>query len=255
MKRLPSSGVMSEKIAAKGEGMKFTDVDEARRAYDSGNADLHARITVRINEYELNFDNSTTLKVNRYETTVGRALLSEILPAGLPFDLINRNLKKKEISKLINVGFRKIGIRDTVILADNLKNMGYKFATKAGMSISVHDMKIPVEKEKLLDDARSEVQEIEDQYSSGLVTQGERYNKVVDIWGRTGDKVADAMMNQLEEEPVIDLNGKNLKVTKNIAIGGSGTILVPTGSVLQNWGDLYIYSGGTLNASDAEKFQ
>jgi DNA-directed RNA polymerase subunit beta' len=144
-----------EKFAAKGEGMKFADVDEARRAYDNGDVDLHARITIRINEYELNFDNSTTLKVNRYETTVGRSLLSEILPAGLPFDLINRSLKKKEISKLINAGFRKIGIRDTVILADNLKNMGYKFATKAGMSISVHDMKIPVEKEKLLDEARS----------------------------------------------------------------------------------------------------
>ena len=197
-----------EKLAAKGEGMKFADVDEARRAYDNGDVDLHAKITIRINEYELNFDNSTTLKVNRYETTVGRSLLSEILPAGLPFDLINRNLKKKEISKLINAGFRKIGIRDTVILADSLKNIGYKFATKAGMSISVHDMKIPVEKEKLLDEARSEVQEIQDQYSSGLVTQGERYNKVVDIWGRTGDKVADAMMKQLQDEPVINTKGK-----------------------------------------------
>ena len=203
-----------EKISAKGEGMKFSDVDEARRAYDNGNIDLHARITIRINEYELNFDNSTTLKVNRYETTVGRALLSEILPAGLPFDLINRNLKKKEISKLINVGFRKIGIRDTVILADSLKNMGYRFATKAGMSISVHDMLVPAEKEQLLEDAKSEVQEIEDQYSSGLVTQGERYNKVVDIWGRTGDKVADAMMKQLQDEPVIDNDGKNVKDEK-----------------------------------------
>ena len=203
-----------EKISAKGEGMKFSDVDEARRAYDNGNIDLHARITIRINEYELNFDNSTTLKVNRYETTVGRALLSEILPAGLPFDLINRNLKKKEISKLINVGFRKIGIRDTVILADSLKNMGYRFATKAGMSISVHDMLVPAEKEQLLEDAKSEVQEIEDQYSSGLVTQGERYNKVVDIWGRTGDKVADAMMKQLQDEPVIDHDGKNVKDEK-----------------------------------------
>jgi len=203
-----------EKIAAKGEGMKFADVDEVRRAYDNGNVDLHARATVRINEYELNFDNSTTLKVNRYETTVGRALLSEILPAGLPFDLINRSLKKKEISKLINVGFRKIGIRDTVILADNLKNMGYKYATKSGMSITVHDMKIPAEKEQLLEDARSEVQEIEDQYSSGLVTQGERYNKVVDIWGRTGDKVADAMMKQLQDEPVTDVNDKVVKDEK-----------------------------------------
>ena len=207
-----------EKIAAKGEGMKFADVDEARRAYDNGSVDLHARTTVRINEYELNFDNSTTLKVNRYETTVGRALLSEILPAGLPFDLINRSLKKKEISKLINVGFRKIGIRDTVILADNLKNMGYKYATKAGMSITVHDMKIPAEKEQLLEDARSEVQEIEDQYSSGLVTQGERYNKVVDIWGRTGDKVADAMMNQLQDELVVDINGKVVNDEKGNAM-------------------------------------
>jgi len=198
-----------EKKKAKGHGMRFSDVDEARRAYDNDDGiDLHAKVTVRINEYELNFDGSTTLKPNKYETTVGRALLSEILPAGLPFDLINRTLKKKEISKLINVGFRKIGIRDTVILADNLKNMGYKFATKAGMSISVHDMKIPVEKEKLLDDATAEVQEIQDQYSSGLVTQGERYNKVVDIWGRTGDKVADAMMKQLQDEPVLDLDGK-----------------------------------------------
>ena len=203
-----------EKISAKGEGMKFSDVDEARRAYDNGDVDLHAKITIRINEYELNFDNSTTLKVNRYETTVGRALLSEILPAGLPFDLINRNLKKKEISTLINVGFRKIGIRETVILADSLKNMGYRFATKAGMSISVHDMLVPAEKEQLLEDAKSEVQEIEDQYSSGLVTQGERYNKVVDIWGRTGDKVADAMMKQLQDEPVIDHDGKNVKDEK-----------------------------------------
>jgi DNA-directed RNA polymerase subunit beta' len=197
-----------EKISAKGKNMKFSDVDEVRRAYDNGSASLHSKVTVRISEHELNFDGSTTLKVNRYETTVGRALLSEILPAGLPFDLINKSLKKKEISTLINVAFRKIGIRDTVILADNLKNMGYKYATKSGMSITVHDMKIPPEKEQLLEDARSEVQEIEDQYSSGLVTQGERYNKVVDIWGRTGDKVADAMMSQLQDESVVDEDGK-----------------------------------------------
>lgn len=200
-----------EKIAAKGEGKIFSDVAEVQRAYDNGVVDLHAKITVRIREYELNFDGSKTAKTNRYETTVGRAILSEILPAGLPFELINKALKKKEISKLINTGFRKIGIKDTVILADKLMYTGYSYATKAGMSISVHDMLVPQEKSSILESAESEVKEIQDQYSSGLVTQGERYNKVVDIWGRAGDKVADAMMKQLKEEDVYDLDGKILK--------------------------------------------
>ncbi len=200
-----------EKIAAKGEGKIFSDVAEVQRAYDNGVVDLHAKITVRIREYELNFDGSKTAKTNRYETTVGRAILSEILPAGLPFELINKALKKIEISKLINTGFRKIGIKDTVILADKLMYTGYSYATKAGMSISVHDMLVPQEKSSILESAESEVKEIQDQYSSGLVTQGERYNKVVDIWGRAGDKVADAMMKQLKEEDVYDLDGKILK--------------------------------------------
>ena len=203
-----------ERIAAKGEGMKFADIDELRRAYDQGFVDLHAKVTVRINESEINFDNSKTSKVKRYETTCGRALLSEILPQGLSFDLLNKTLNKKEISRLINVGFRKIGIRDTVILADNLKNKGFEFATKAGMSISVHDMLVPEEKVKLIEQADSEVQEIQGQYSSGLLTQGERYNKVVDIWSRTGDTIADAMMRKIKEEPVKDLSGKILKDDK-----------------------------------------
>src|SRR6056300_1481911 len=134
-----------EKLGAKGEGMIFSDVSEVQRAYDAKVVDLHARITVRIKEFELNFDGSKTAKINRYETTVGRAILSEILPAGLPFELINKSLKKKEISKLINTGFRKIGIKDTVILADKLMYTGYTYATKAGMSISVHDMLVPQE--------------------------------------------------------------------------------------------------------------
>ncbi|MGA1426780.1 MAG: DNA-directed RNA polymerase subunit beta' [Methylophilaceae bacterium] len=200
-----------EKVAAKGEGKIFSDVSEVQRAYDAKAVDLHARITVRIKEFELNFDGSKTAKINRYETTVGRAILSEILPAGLPFELINKTLKKKEISKLINTGFRKIGIKDTVILADKLMYTGYTYATKAGMSISVHDMLVPQEKTSILENAEAEVKEIQDQYSSGLVTQGERYNKVVDIWGRAGDKVADAMMKKLKEEPVIGSDGKQLK--------------------------------------------
>jgi DNA-directed RNA polymerase subunit beta' len=200
-----------EKIAAKGEGMKFSDMHEAKRAYDQGFVDLHAKVTVRIEEHELNFDNSKTLKINRYETTVGRALLSEILPAGLSFELINRSLKKKEISRLINASFRKLGVRATVILADQLMYTGFTYATKAGMSVSVHDMLVPAEKQGLIAQADREVLEIENQYSSGLVTQGEKYNKVVDIWGRAGDKIADAMMSQLKEETVIDTNGKPLK--------------------------------------------
>ncbi|MDG2252186.1 MAG: DNA-directed RNA polymerase subunit beta' [Methylophilaceae bacterium] len=200
-----------EKTAAKGEGMKFSDIDEARRAYDQGAVDLHAKVTVRIKEYEINFDNSKTVKIKRYETTVGRALLSEILPAGLSFDNINKSMKKKEISRLINVSFRKLGIKDTVILADQLMYTGFSFATKAGMSVSVHDMLVPTEKVELIADADSQVQEIENQYASGLVTQGERYNKVVDIWGRAGDKIADAMMSKLKIEPVFDQDGKALK--------------------------------------------
>jgi len=203
-----------EKIAALGEGMKFADIDELRKAYDQGFVGLHAKITVRINESEINFDNSKTAKVKRYETTCGRALLSEILPEGLSFDLLNKTLNKKEISRLINVGFRKIGIRDTVILSDNLKNKGFEFATRAGMSISVHDMLVPDEKVNLIEQADAEVQEIQEQYSSGLLTQGERYNKVVDIWSRTGDTIADAMMRKIKEEPVKDISGKILKDEK-----------------------------------------
>ncbi len=200
-----------DKIAARGEGMKFSDVAEVQRAFDSGLVDLHARVSVRIKETELGLDGTTSHKINRHETTVGRAILSEILPIGLSFDLINKALKKKEISRLINAGFRRVGIRETVILADKLMYMGYTYATKAGISISIHDMLVPPEKEHLIIAAESEVKEIEDQYISGLVTQGERYNKVVDIWGRAGDKVADAMMKRLKEEPVKNDAGEILK--------------------------------------------
>jgi DNA-directed RNA polymerase subunit beta' len=200
-----------EKVAARGEGMRFANVAEVQRVYDSGQIDLHAKITVRIKEYDLDLDGTKHEKINRYETTVGRALLSEIMPAGLPFSLIDKALKKKEISRLINSGFRKVGIRETVILADKLMGMGYTYATRAGISISINDMLVPPEKGQLIASAEAEVKEIEDQYVSGLVTQGERYNKVVDIWGRAGDKVADAMMKQLKEENVLDAAGNVAK--------------------------------------------
>ncbi|HEX7971377.1 MAG TPA: DNA-directed RNA polymerase subunit beta', partial [Thiobacillus sp.] len=148
--------------------------------------------------------------IKRVETTLGRSLLSEILPPGLPFSFVDKALKKKEISKLINASFRRCGLRETVIFADKLMYTGFTFATRAGMSIAIKDMLIPQEKGQILGAAEAEVKEIESQYTSGLVTQGERYNKVVDIWGRAGDAVAKAMMGQLGGEKVIDRHGKEV---------------------------------------------
>ena len=199
-----------EKINAKGEGMKFADVTEARRAYDNRVAELHARITVRIKEVTLDADKNRVETIRRVETTLGRALLSEILPPDLPFSFIDKALKKKEISKLINASFRRCGLRETVILADKLMYTGFTYATRSGMSIAIKDMLIPKEKHQILDASEAEVKEIESQYTSGLVTQGERYNKVVDIWGRAGDAVAKAMMGQLGGEKVIDRDGKEV---------------------------------------------
>ncbi|MBW8369582.1 MAG: DNA-directed RNA polymerase subunit beta', partial [Thiobacillus sp.] len=199
-----------EKINAKGEGMLFADVTEARRAYDNRMAELHARVTVRIKEVTLDENKNRVETVKRVETTLGRALLSEILPPGLPFSFVDKALKKKEISKLINASFRRCGLRETVIFADKLMYTGFTFATRAGMSIAIKDMLIPNEKGQILGAAEAEVKEIESQYTSGLVTQGERYNKVVDIWGRAGDAVAKAMMAQLGGEKVIDRHGKEV---------------------------------------------
>jgi DNA-directed RNA polymerase subunit beta' len=170
--------------------------------------ELHARVLVRIKEFDKDEAGNVSERVTRYDTTVGRALLSEILPAGLPFELINKALKKKEISKLINAGFRRCGLRETVIFADKLMYTGFTYATRAGISICVDDMEIPPEKEQLIDAAEKEVQDIESQYTSGLVTQGERYNKVVDIWGRAGDMVAKAMMERLGQEPVVEWDAR-----------------------------------------------
>jgi DNA-directed RNA polymerase subunit beta' len=199
-----------EKVNAKGEGMMFADVSEARRAYDNREAELHARVTVRIKEVTLDEDKKRVETVKRVQTTLGRSLLSEILPPGLPFSFVDKALKKKEISKLINASFRRCGLRETVIFADKLMYTGFTFATRAGMSIAIKDMLIPKEKGQILAAAEAEVKEIEAQYTSGLVTQGERYNKVVDIWGRAGDAVAKAMMGQLGGEKVMDRDGKEV---------------------------------------------
>ena len=200
------------RINGKGEGMFFADVAEVQRAYDNKQVELQTRCTVRIKEYEIDKQTGEkTAKVVRYETTVGRALLSEILPEGMSFAELNRALKKKEIARLINTCFRKCGLRATVLFADRLKDRGYALATIGGLSICIGDMTVPDQKKKLVAAAEAEVKEIEAQYSTGLVTQGERYNKVVDIWGRTSDQVGKVMMEELSHEPVIDRHGNPTK--------------------------------------------
>jgi DNA-directed RNA polymerase subunit beta' len=193
-----------EKMGALGEGSMFANIAEVSRAYETREVELQAKVVVRLKEIHKDEAGQATEKQVRYETTVGRALLSEVLPAGLPFALVNKTLKKKEISRLINASFRQCGLRDTVIMADKLMYTGFTYATRAGISIAVDDMLMPPQKNELIGAAEKEVHEIHTQYISGLVTDGERYNKVVDIWGRTGDIVAKAMMEQLGKEQVFD---------------------------------------------------
>ena len=200
-----------ERINAKGEGMVFTDLAEITRALQAGELELHAKISVRIKEYEKGGDGSWQEKLTRYRTTAGRALLSEILPKGLPFSVLDKPLKKKEISKLINTAFRRCGLKETVVFADKLMQNGYRLATRAGISICSDDMLVPTQKYEIIAAAEKEVKEIESQYTNGLVTNGERYNKVVDIWGRTGDQVAKVMMEQLGHEEVVDHLSKKVK--------------------------------------------
>ncbi len=200
-----------ERINAKGEGMMFADTNEVRRAWQSGLLDLNAKVTVRLSERSRDENGQVVARTGRYETVAGRALLSEILPPGLPFSHIDKVLKKKEISRLINSSFRMCGLKDTVIFADKLMYTGFSMAAKGGISICMQDILTPPQKHDIVAAAEHEVKEIETQYTSGLVTQGERYNKVVDIWGQAGDKVAKAMMDQLSHETVIDSKGKEVK--------------------------------------------
>ena len=200
-----------ECINGKGEGLFFTDGAEVTRALDAGEVELTAKISVRLPVYTKNaetgeFDVSYALT----STTVGRAQLSEILPKGLPFENLNRALKKKEISRLINASFRKCGLKETVVFADKLLQNGFRLATKAGISIAIDDMLVPPEKAGIIQRAETEVKEIGKQYASGLVTAGERYNKVVDIWGKAGDEVSKVMMAQLAKEKTVDRDGNTV---------------------------------------------
>ena len=194
-----------------GEGMAFANVAEVKRAYDNKAAGLHAKVKVRIAETVIDEEGNREKKTSIVDTTVGRALLAEILPEGLPFALANVELTKKNISRLINSCYRMLGLKDTVVFADKLMYTGFAYATRAGVSIGIDDMIIPEEKKGILAEAEAEVLEIQQQYQSGLVTAGERYNKVVDIWSRTNERVAQAMMKTIGTEIVTNAKGEQVE--------------------------------------------
>ncbi len=205
-----------DKINGKGEGMVFANIPEVIRAYEAGTVELASRIAVRVTEYEIvnkgaEGDERFVAKTSVVQTSVGRAILSEILPKGMAFSEINKPLKKKEISRLINTSFRKCGLRETVIFADRLLQAGFRLATKAGISIAIDDMLIPSSKDGIINEAAGKVKEYDKQFMSGLVTNQERYNNVVDIWGAAGDQVGKAMMDELSHVDVVDRAGKTVR--------------------------------------------
>ncbi len=200
-----------ERVGAPGEGMLFADIAEVSRAYVTGQVSLHAKVKARVREFVRDPKGGLTETRKVYDTTVGRALLADILPAGLPFELINRVLKKKAISELINGSYRRVGLKETVIFADQLMYTGFHYATRSAVSFGMDDMIIPSEKADIIGQAETEVKAIQNQYASGLLTDGERYNRVVDIWTHTSEKVAKALMEQLGSEQVTDAKGKAVK--------------------------------------------
>ena len=200
------------RVNASGEGMMFSSIDEARRAFENGAAHLQAMVKIRVPTFEVEEEGGEPVAIRKIvETTVGRALLSEILPDGLDYELVNRAMSKKAISNTINACYRNLGLKKTVVFADRLMYTGFRFATMAGISIGVNDMVVPESKGDILAVAEAEVKEIQDQYASGLVTDGERYNKVVDIWSRTNDQIAKAMMDKLGTESVKNSAGKKVE--------------------------------------------
>ena len=203
-----------ESAAAKGAGKIFVDVNEVHRAYECGAVDLHARISVRVKQVPDGSDNDGDSdeppRYERVETTVGRALLSRILPEGMPFSLVNQVLNKRSISRLINVCYRRLGLKTTVIFSDRLMYTGFHYSTRAGVSFGVDDMVVPGDKSDIIDDTEDQVKQFEQQYTSGLITNGERYNKVVDIWSHTSDQVAKAMMDKLGVDTVQDKDGNEV---------------------------------------------
>ena len=200
-----------EQVNVKGEGIRFADIAELKRAYDNAEVALHAKITVRIDESDVMLPEPEQDRRIRVETTVGRALLYSIVPKGLPFSIVDRPMNKKAIGDLVNLSYRRLGLKDTVIFADHLMYLGLSHATKSGASVGVDDMVIPAQKAEILAKAEAEVEQIATQYASGLVTDGERYNKIIDIWSRTNDQIAKAMMDGLGLDTVVDAEGNKVE--------------------------------------------
>ncbi|MDW6018241.1 DNA-directed RNA polymerase subunit beta' [Vibrio plantisponsor] len=200
-----------EKINAKGEGMYLAGPEEAEKAYRTKSAELHARVKVRITETVVDEDGNSTTETKMVDTTVGRAMLWQIVPAGLPYSIVNQKLGKKQISNLLNEAYRKLGLKDTVIFADQIMYAGFAYAALSGVSVGIDDMVVPPAKYTEIAEAEEEVREIQEQFQSGLVTAGERYNKVIDIWASTNDRVAKAMMENLSSEMVINRDGEEEK--------------------------------------------
>ncbi|WP_033923655.1 DNA-directed RNA polymerase subunit beta' [Piscirickettsia salmonis] len=200
-----------DRINAKGEGMVFADIQEAERAYQAGVAELHARVKVRITDFVRDDNKELIKRTQLTETTVGRALLFTIVPDGIPFDMVNKAMGKKQIAGLLDECYHNVGLKETVVFADQLMYAGFRYATRSGVSVGIDDMVVPEAKTAIIDEAEAQVREITEQYASGLVTAGERYNKVVDIWSRTNDSVKKAMMENLSKDQVVDAEGNTVE--------------------------------------------
>ena len=196
-----------DRINANGEGLVFKDAKEAEKAYRTGVADLHARVKVRLTETVISEEGDKSEITHLVETTVGRAIFSLIMPKGLPFELVNKAMGKKQISGLLNECYRRLGLKDTVVFADQVMYTGFHYAMKSGVSIGINDMEIPPVKAEIIESAEAEVNEINQQFQSGLVTAGEKYNKVIDIWSRVNENLSREMMANLSKDTVINAEG------------------------------------------------
>ena len=203
--------ISREKINAKGDGSIFGSIGEVHKALLAKSVELQSKIQLRVTEKTTNEKGEIESKTHRVSTTVGRALIWEVVPDRMPFDIVNCDMTKKNISRMINYSYRHLGNKDTVVLADQIMYLGFRYATISGVSFGIEDMQIPAKKADIIKAAESEVGEIQSQYASGLVTDGERYNKVVDIWSHANDQVAKVMMDGLGEESVVDADGKTVK--------------------------------------------
>jgi DNA-directed RNA polymerase subunit beta' len=241
------------RINAKGEGMVFSNIEEVQRAYGAGQVALQAIVKVRIRQVIRDENDELYEKISVEETTVGRAILFSIAPDGMGFDLVNKPMKKKAISALLNECYRSVGLKETVVFADQVMYMGFSYATKSGSSIGVNDFVIPQAKYDLLAKAEAEVQEVEEQFIQGLITHGEKYNKVVDLWSRANDQIAKAMMEGISKENVIDRDGNEVEQDSFNAVfmmadsgargsatqirqlaGMRGLMAKPDGSIIEN---------------------